>query len=151
LFKPIENKVKDTGKVLKPIKWLLAIILYTTVTLVFAYFAQSFHELVVFSGFFGFTFVAFVPGYCLINLIFPEGKLDIVEAAVLSVALSFSIAGITGLFLGLSPIGITVTSITLTLSGIVITLSFLVFLKKSNLLNLNLRKLSLRNPTQVNI
>jgi uncharacterized membrane protein len=135
---------------LKPTKWLLTIILYTVVTLVFAYLAQSYSELVAFSGFFGFIFVAFVPGYCLISLIFPEGKLDVVETAVLSVALSFSIAGISGLFLGLSPIGITVTSITLTLSGIVFALAVLAFLKKSNILYLNLRKLSLRSPTQVN-
>ncbi len=134
---------------LKPAKWLLAIILYTVITLVFAYFTPRDSVLVVFSGFFGFTFVAFVPGYCLISFIFPEGKLDVVETAVLSVALSFSIAGISGLFLGLSPIGINISSITYALSSIVVILAVLAFLKKMNLLNINLRKLSIKSNAKV--
>ena len=53
-----------------------------------------------------------------------------VEKAVLSVALSFGIAGVTGLFLGLSPIGMTTTSLTISLSSIVVVLAFLAFLRK---------------------
>ncbi len=105
--------------------------------------------LVILSSFFGFAFVAFIPGYCLTSLIFPEGKLDPVEIVVLSVALSFSIAGISGLFLGLSPIGINVVSITLALSSIVVILSILVFLKKMNLLNLHRRKLQVNTLAKV--
>ncbi len=89
---------------------------------------------VVLTYFFGFTFVAIVPGYCLISLLFKEGNLDLVEEAVLSVALSFSIAAISGLFLGLSPIRITVQSITFSLSGIVLVLALLTFLKKLGML-----------------
>jgi len=107
-------------------------------------------NLVIFSSFFGFTFVTFFPGYCLIKLIFPEGKLDTVELAVLSVALSFSIAGISGLFLGVSPVGINIQSITYALSSIVIFLAILVFLKKSNLLNINLRKSHMASSTKLN-
>ncbi len=134
---------------MKPAKWLASIILYTVITLILAHFTPSNSMFVVFSGFFGFTFVAFIPGYCLINLIFPEGKLDIVEILILSVALSFSIAGISGLFLGLSPIGININSITITLSSIVIFLAVLVFLKRMNLLNMHLRKLTVKNPAQI--
>jgi len=79
---------------------------------------------------FGFIFVAVIPGYCLVSLLFQEGKLDLVEKAVLSVALSFSIVGAAGLFLGLSPIGITTTSIVISLSCIVVVLAFLAFLRK---------------------
>jgi uncharacterized membrane protein len=71
-----------------------------------------------------------MPGYCLVSLIFQEGKLDLIEKSVLSVALSFSIAGLSGLFLGLSPIGITTTSLTISLSSIVLVLAFLAFYKK---------------------
>lgn len=135
---------------MKPAKWLIAIILYTVITLIFAYFTPHDSVMVVLSGFFGFTFVAFIPGYCLISLIFPEDKLDLAEIVVLSVALSFSIAGISGLFLGLSPIGININSITATLSSIVVILAVLVFLKKMNLLNVNPRRLSVKNPAPVN-
>jgi uncharacterized membrane protein len=82
---------------------------------------------------FGFIFVAVVPGYCLVSVLFQEGKLDLVEKAVLSVALSFSIVGVSGLFLGLSPIGITVPSIIVSLTSIVVILAFLAFLRKRKL------------------
>jgi uncharacterized membrane protein len=126
---------------MKPTNWFITIILYTVITLICAYFVPSGSALVVFSGFFGFTFVAFIPGYCFISLIFPEGKLDLAEKAVLSVALSFSIAGVSGLFLGLSPIGINLRSITYALSTTVVILAALTLLKKMNLLNFKPKKL----------
>jgi uncharacterized membrane protein len=64
--------------------------------------------------------------YTLFTLLF----IYLVEKAVLSVALSFSIAGLSGLFLGLSPIGMTTASLTLSLSSIVLILAFLAFLRK---------------------
>jgi uncharacterized membrane protein len=82
---------------------------------------------------FGFIFVAVLPGYCLVSLLFQEGKLDVVEKSVLSVALSFSIAGLSGLFLGLSPIGMTTASLTISLSSIVLVLAFLAFIRKRKL------------------
>lgn len=74
-----------------------------------------------------------MPGYCLVSFLFREGKLDLVEKVVLSVALSFSIAGVSGLFLGLSPIGITVRSITVSLSAIVVILALLAVMRKMQL------------------
>ena len=130
---------------MKPLTWFGVIVLYTVLTLLCVYLIPSDSLLNGFTIFFGFTFVAVVPGYCLISLLFQEGKLDLAEKAVLSVALSFSIAGISGLFLGLSPIGITVSSITVSLSGIVLILAFLAFLRKMGLL----RKLYVRNPKQM--
>lgn len=110
--------------------WLGIIILFTALTMLFVYLIPSNS---LFSGltyFFGFIFVAVMPGYCLVNVLFKDGKLEFVEISVLSVALSFSIAGVSGLFLGLSPIGLATSSITFTLSGIVLILAFLAFLKK---------------------
>src|SRR3990170_2231233 len=81
---------------------------------------------------FGFIFVAAMPGYCLVNVLFAskENKLSFVEEAVLSVALSFSIVGIAGLFLGLSPVGISFTSVRLSLSAIVLVLASVAFVRK---------------------
>jgi uncharacterized membrane protein len=134
---------------LHPLKWLGIIILYTVVTLLCVYYIPSGSSLWGVTVFFGFTFVAVVPGYCLVSLLFQEGKLDIIEKTVLSVALSFSIAGISGLFLGLSSVGLTVSSITRSLSIIVIALAFLAMLRKTGLIRLPSRKLHMRSPSQV--
>ena len=129
---------------MKPASWFGIIILYTIVTLLFAYFIPGDSPFSVFNYMFGFIFVAVVPGYCLVSLIFQEGKLDLIEKSVLSVALSFSIAGLSGLFLGLSPIGITSTSLTISLSSIVLILAFLALLRKKKL-----RQLHMQSPEQV--
>jgi uncharacterized membrane protein len=114
----------------KPPSWFGIIALYTVLTLLFVYFIPNDSPFSVFTYVFGFIFVAVVPGYCLVSLLFQEGKLDLVEKAVLSVALSFSIAGVSGLFLGLSPIGMTTTSLTVSLGSIVVVLAFLAFIRK---------------------
>jgi uncharacterized membrane protein len=102
-------------------------------TLLFVYFIPSTSPFSVLNFVFGFTFVAVIPGYCLVSVLFQEGKLDVVEKAVLSVASSFSIAGVSGLFLGLSPIGMTMSSLTISLSITVVVLAFFAFLRKRKL------------------
>jgi len=113
-----------------PTIWLGRIALYTALTIVFAYFIPNDSPFAFLSYIFGFIFVSTVPGYCLVSFLFREGKLDIVEKAVLSVALSYSIVGLVGLFLGLSPLGMTKASLTVSLSIIVALLAFLAFVRK---------------------
>ena len=127
---------------MKPTSWFGIIALFTAITLLFVYLIPSDSTFSVFTGVFGFVFVAVVPGYCLVNLLFEDGKLDIIEKAVLSVALSFSIAGMSGLFLGLSPIGMTTASLTISLSSIVMILAFLALIRKRKL------QLQIRNSEQ---
>ena len=117
---------------MKPHYWFGIILLFTALTLLFVYVIPSDSPLSVINYVFGFTFVAVVPGYCLVNVLFAtkENKLDLVEETVLSVALSFGIAGLSGLFLGLSPIGINFTSVRLSLSGVVLVLALLAFIRK---------------------
>jgi len=117
----------------KPTSWFGIIVLYTVLTLLSVYFIPNDSPFSVFNYVFGFLFVAVLPGYCFVNLLFQEGKIDIVEKSVLSVALSFSIAGLSGLFLGLSPVGMTTTSLTVSLSSIVVVLAFLAFIRKRKL------------------
>jgi uncharacterized membrane protein len=86
--------------------------------------------LAVFRYIFGFVFVAFLPGYCLVNILFMNrNKLDFVEEITLSVALSFGLDGLVGLFLGLSPIGINFTSITISLSAVVLVFAVIAFIR----------------------
>ncbi len=93
-----------------------------------------------------FIFIAFLPGYCLVNILFlGKNNIDFVEQLVLSIALSFGLTGLVGLFLGLSPIGINFTSITVSLTLLVLVLGSIALVSKS-------RKLSVLNvqvPEQV--
>ncbi len=60
-----------------------------------------------------------------------KNRLDFVEAIVLSVALSFGLAGLDGLFLGLSPIGISFNSIAISISAIVLVLALTAFIRQN--------------------
>jgi uncharacterized membrane protein len=116
----------------KPARWLEIIVLYTVLTMLTVYFVSGSSPLFVIRYLLGFVFVAFLPGYCLVNILFiGVNRIDLVENLVLSVALSFGITGLAGLFLGLSPIGINFTSITVSLSAIVLGLGLVAFVKKN--------------------
>lgn len=112
-------------------QWFGIIVLFTVLTMLIVYVVPADSPLVVVRYVLGFVFVVSLPGYCLVNVLFLKGnKLDLVEEVVLSVALSFGLTGIVGLFLGLSPIGANFTSITISLSAIVLVLTAVAFLRK---------------------
>ena len=117
---------------LTPGRWLGIIVLFAVLTLLFVYLIPADSPLSILNYAFGFAFVAFLPGYCLVNLLFPskEKKIDMIEEIVLSVALSFGIVGLLGLFLGLSPIGINLTSIRFSLAPTVLVLALVAFIRK---------------------
>jgi uncharacterized membrane protein len=129
---------------LNSLKWLGLVIGYTVLTLLCVVLVPNDSLLSIVRVVVAFIFVAFVPGYCLISFLFLEGKLDFAEKLVLSVALSFSVVGISGLFLGLSPIGINVTSIIETVSGLVVVLAVLGYLRKLGLVKVPSGKFRLR-------
>jgi len=115
-------------------RWFGTIVLFTLLTMLIVYVVPSDSPFSVLSYVFGFIFVSIVPGYCLVSVLFPaENKLDLVEKTVLSVALSFSLVGLSGLFLGLSPIGMNFTSIRVSVSIIVLVLAVVAFVRKRSL------------------
>ena len=116
---------------LKALEWFEIIVAFTVLTLAVTYLIPGDSSFAAFRYVFGFVFVVFLPGYCLVNLLFTgKNKIDPVEQAVLSVALSFGLDGLAGLFLGLSPIGINFTSITVSLSAIVLVFAVIALLRK---------------------
>jgi uncharacterized membrane protein len=116
----------------KPTSWLEIIVVYTFLTMAIVYLVPSDSPLSAIRYAVGFVFVVFLPGYCLVNILFlRRNRLDPVETTVLSVALSFGIAGLVGLLLGLSPIGIGFTSITVSLTVIVLVLALVAFVRKA--------------------
>jgi uncharacterized membrane protein len=115
----------------KPNRRFGIIVLFTVLTMSIAYVVPSDSPFFILRYVFGFIFVAFLPGYCLVSILFArENKLDLIEETVLSVALSFGIVGLMGLFLGLSPVGINFTSITVSLSVIILVLAVVAFIRK---------------------
>lgn len=99
--------------------------------MLFTYLIPADSPLVFLRYGFSIVFVVLLPGYCLVNILFRKrNKLDLIEEAVLSVALSFGITGLSGLFLGLSPIGLNFTSITVSISVIVLALATIAFILK---------------------
>ena len=116
---------------MKPNLRLEIIVLFTVLTMAIVYVVPGDSPFFILRYVLGFLFVAFLPGYCLVSILFAGGnKRDLIEELVLSVALSFGIVGIIGLFLGLSPIGINFTSITVSLSVIVLILAVVAFIRK---------------------
>ena len=116
---------------MKPNRRFGIIVLFTVLAMSIAYVVPSDSPFFILRYVFGFIFVAFLPGYCLVSILFArENRLDLIEETVLSVALSFGIVGLTGLFLGLSPVGINFTSITVSLSVIVLVLAVVAFIRK---------------------
>lgn len=134
------------AKKTKNLKWFGIILGFTALTILFTYLIPSspeFSVTLIPRYFCSFVFIAFLPGYCLVNILFlGKNKVDFTEALVLSVALSFGLDGLVGLFLGLSPIGITITSITVSLSILVLALATIAFVRK-------LREPNVQSPQQV--
>ena len=115
---------------MKPLKWLAIIIAFTVLTLLATYLIQT-EPLIYIRYILSFVFVVFLPGYCLVNILFMgKNKIDLIEELVLSIALSFGLAGLIGLFLGLSPVGINFTSITVSLGVTVSALAVIAFVRK---------------------
>jgi len=117
---------------LKPALWFEIIVSYTILTMLVVYFVPADSLFFIVRYLISFIFLAIVPGYCLVTLLFSKkNQLELVEKTVLSVALSFGIAGLVGLVLGLSSVGIDFTSITVSLTLIVLILAVATFVIKS--------------------
>lgn len=132
---------------MKPNRWLAIVLAFTVLTLLATYLIQT-EPLIYIRYVLSFVFVVFMPGYCLVNILFLGiNKIDLIESLVLSIALSFGLAGLIGLFLGLSPVGINFTSITVSLGVTVVVLSVIAFIRKSK--EKELPVLQVQSPEQV--
>ena len=130
---------------LKPLRWLEIVVGFTVLTLLVVSLVQT-EPLIYLRYVLGFVFIIFLPGYCLVNILFSgKNSIDIIEQLVLSVALSFGLTGLIGLFLGLSPVGINFVSITVSLGVLVLVLAVVAYIRKSKEEKLPLQ---VRSPPQ---
>jgi len=80
---------------------------------------------------FAFVFVAFLPGYCLTETLFPrEDALDIIERFTFSIGLSFAVTALVGLFLSFTPISLTLATALPALGSLVIALAVVALIRK---------------------
>ena len=80
---------------------------------------------------FAFILVAFLPGYCLTETLFPkEQTLDIIERITFSIGLSFAITAIVGLILSFTLFGLTLKTSLPSLGSLVIALAAVALIRK---------------------
>lgn len=80
---------------------------------------------------FAFIFVAFLPGYCLTETLFPrEDSLDIIERFTFSIGLSFAVTALVGLFLSFTPFRLTLGTALPALCSVVIFLAVVALIRK---------------------
>jgi predicted Zn-ribbon and HTH transcriptional regulator len=80
---------------------------------------------------FGFVLVAFLPGYCLNEALFPrEDAMDVIERFTFSIGLSFAVTALVGLFLSFTPFGLTLTTALPALGSLVIVLAIVALIRK---------------------
>ena len=78
-----------------------------------------------------FVLVAFLPGYCLTETLFPrEDSLDIIERVTFSIGLSFAVTALVGLFLSFTPFRLTLGTALPALVFIVIFLAVVALIRK---------------------
>jgi hypothetical protein len=80
---------------------------------------------------FAFVLVAFLPGYCLTETLFPkEDALDIIERFTFSIGLSFAVTALVGLFLSFSSLSLTLATALPALGSLVIVLAVVALIRK---------------------
>jgi predicted Zn-ribbon and HTH transcriptional regulator len=80
---------------------------------------------------FGFFLVAFLPGYCLNETLFPRNNtMDIIERFTFSIGLSFVITALVALFLSFTPFGLTLATALPALGSFVIVLAIVALIRK---------------------
>ena len=80
---------------------------------------------------FAFILVAFLPGYCLTETLFPkEQALDVIERITFSIGLSFAITALAGLFLSFTPFGLTLATALPSLGSLVVALAAVALIRK---------------------
>jgi hypothetical protein len=86
---------------------------------------------------FGALFVLFVPGYSLIEALYPKrGDLDGLERLALSIGLSLALVPLVGLVLNYTPWGIRLDPIVVSLVGVTLVLSLVSSVRKAGYMKL---------------
>jgi len=121
--------------------WLYLVFLSSLGALLIIHLTSAIYPLIIARWILGSLFILFLPGYALIEALFPKrGSLDVVERLALSTGLSIAITPLIGLLLNYTPWGIRLDSIAISLITFVLTVSLLATYRKFTLgKNLHIR------------
>lgn len=111
--------------------WFYITILLSVVTILAIVLLPETGTVAYIRYFFGFVLVAFLPGYCLTETLFPKQiSLDTIERITFSIGLSFAVTALTGLLLSFTPFGLTLSTALSALAAIVLFLAVVALIRK---------------------
>ena len=79
---------------------------------------------------FGSALVLFLPGYALIEALYPKRELDELTRFALSIGLSLALVPLTGLVLNYTPFGIRLLPVTISIAGLTLALALAALYRK---------------------
>lgn len=111
--------------------WLYGSLVISFATIIVVYGTSAEVPIKALRWVLGSMFVLFIPGYMMIEALFPRGiKIDSIERFSLSVGLSIVLAMLVGLLLNYTPWGIRLTPILISLMILTIGLDLIALLRK---------------------
>lgn len=120
--------------------WIVVILTFATISAIF-FVSEELTPLLYLRQALGSIFVLYLPGYCLIEALFPERKIDMIERIALAIGINLAVVSINGLILNYTPWGITLTSVTLSLALLTITFSTIAIFRKYKMQSKKVEKL----------
>jgi len=109
--------------------WIVMFLTFATISVTF-FIAETTFSILYLRYALGSIFIFYLPGYCLIEALFPQRKIDLVERIALAIGINLAIVTINGLILNYTPWGITLTSATFSLTMLTITFSTIAVFRK---------------------
>jgi len=112
--------------------WFWSTLTLSSATLLLVYFSLAHPALTVLRYVFGSLFVLYLPGYVLVQALYPsERELSPLERLALSIGLSLAVVPLLGLLLNYTPWGIRLTPVALTLYAFTVSVGVLAAYRKS--------------------
>jgi uncharacterized membrane protein len=119
--------------------WIVSFLLIITILSI--YLSEIFYPLIYLRYILGSLFILFLPGYSLIETLYPKEKdLDPIERLALSIGLSLALVPLIGLMLNYTPWGIRLDPIVISLTFLTLILMMIASLRKYNCMKLLIEK-----------
>jgi len=113
--------------------WIVTFLVFLTAMLVMVIAETAPVSLMVFRWVFGALLVLYIPGYCLVEALYPsKGELDDIEKIALSIGLSLAISPLILLVLNFTPWGIRLTPFLVSLIAVTLFLAIVAVFRKFN-------------------
>lgn len=113
--------------------WIVTFLVFLTAMLVMVVTETAPLSLMVFRWVFGALLVLYIPGYCLVEALYPsKGELDDIERIALSIGLSLAISPLILLVLNFTPWGIRLTPFLISLIAVTMFIAIVAVVRKFN-------------------